>query len=72
MDSARTLTMSAKELDRLEVLGRVVERRLTQRQAALQAATVKDVRAIAAARLRQAGLLEHPDIGEWIRRAVGD
>jgi len=25
--------MSAKELDRLEVLGRVVERRLTQRQA---------------------------------------
>ncbi len=27
-----TLTMSAKELDRLEVLGRVIERRLTQRQ----------------------------------------
>ena len=36
MDSARTLTMSAQELDRLEVLGRVVERRLTQRQAAEQ------------------------------------
>jgi transposase len=36
MDDARTLTMSAKELDRLEVLGRVVERRLTQRQAAEQ------------------------------------
>jgi len=36
MDIARTLTMSAKELDRLEVLGRVVERRWTQRQAAEQ------------------------------------
>jgi len=36
MDSARTLTMSAKELDRFEVVGRVVERRLTQRQAAEQ------------------------------------
>jgi transposase len=30
------VTMSARELDRLEVLGRVVERRLTQRQAADQ------------------------------------
>ena len=28
--------MSARELDRLEVLGRVAERRLTQRQAAKQ------------------------------------
>lgn len=36
MTWAGTLTMSAKELDRLEVLGRVVERRLTQRQAAEQ------------------------------------
>jgi transposase len=36
MDGARTWTMSAKELDRLEVLGRVIERRLTQRQAAEQ------------------------------------
>ena len=36
MDSARTLTMSAQELDRLEVLGRVAERRLTQRQVAGQ------------------------------------
>ncbi len=34
MTYAETVTMSAKELDRLEVLGRVVERRLTQRQAA--------------------------------------
>ena len=36
MDGARTLTMSVKELDRLEVLGRVVERRWTQRQAAVR------------------------------------
>ncbi|MCC6641924.1 MAG: helix-turn-helix domain-containing protein [Deltaproteobacteria bacterium] len=36
MDGARTWTMSAKELDRLEVLGRVIERRLTQRQATEQ------------------------------------
>jgi len=34
MDGARTWTMSARELDRLEVLGRVIERRLRQRQAA--------------------------------------
>jgi transposase len=34
MTDAGTVTMSAKELDRLEVLGRVVERRVTQRQAA--------------------------------------
>ena len=36
MTYAGTVTMSAKELDRLEVLGRVVERRLTQRRAAEQ------------------------------------
>jgi DNA-binding CsgD family transcriptional regulator len=30
------VTLSAKELDRLEVLGRVAERRLTQQQAAEQ------------------------------------
>ena len=34
MRDAETLTMSAKELDRLEIIGRVVERRLTQRAAA--------------------------------------
>ncbi len=33
---AGTVTMSAKELDRLEGLGRVAERRLTQRKAAEQ------------------------------------
>ncbi len=36
MDKARTLTMSVKELDRLELLGRVIERRMTQPQAAAQ------------------------------------
>jgi phosphoenolpyruvate-protein kinase (PTS system EI component) len=41
-------------------------------RAALQAATVQEVRAISAQRLRRTGLLTHPDIGEWLRRAVGD
>ncbi len=36
MDERGYLTMSAKELDRLEVLRRVLERRLTQAQAAEQ------------------------------------
>jgi hypothetical protein len=36
MTYAGTVTMSAKELDRLEALGRVVERRLTQWRAAEQ------------------------------------
>jgi hypothetical protein len=36
MSDARNLTMSTKELDRLEVIGRVLERRLTQRKAAEQ------------------------------------
>jgi hypothetical protein len=36
MDEARFLTMSRKELNRLEILGRVLERRLTQVQAAEQ------------------------------------
>ena len=36
MDDRGTLTMSGKELNRLEVLGRVLERRLTQTQAAEQ------------------------------------
>ena len=36
MDELGTLTMSAKELNRLEILRRVLERRLTQAQAAEQ------------------------------------
>ena len=36
MDKMEILTMSSKELNRLEILGRVLERRLTQVQAAEQ------------------------------------
>ncbi len=36
MSDAGNLTMSTKELDRLEIIGRVLERRLTQRKAAEQ------------------------------------
>jgi hypothetical protein len=36
MDDPGYLTMSAKELNRLEVLNRVLDRRLTQAQAAEQ------------------------------------
>ena len=36
MREARNLTMSAQELGRLEIIGRIVERRLTQRKAAEQ------------------------------------
>jgi hypothetical protein len=34
------------------------------------AGTAQEVRAIGAARLRDAGLLGHPDIGEWLRPVV--
>jgi phosphotransferase system enzyme I (PtsP) len=37
---------------------------------ALAAGTVGEVRAIAAARLRHAGLLDHPDIGGWLGTIV--
>jgi len=37
---------------------------------ALRAERPEDVHRIAANRLREAGLLEHPDIGEWLREAV--
>jgi len=57
-----------KEIIRALDLGDVAE----DARAALQAATVKEVRAIAAARLRKTGLLSHPDIGEWLRQAVGE
>ncbi len=36
-------------------------------RAALAAESAEEVEAIAAARLRKAGLLEHPDLGEWLR-----
>lgn len=37
---------------------------------ALEAGTAEEVHAIAAERLREAGLLEHPDIGDWLRSTV--
>ena len=37
---------------------------------ALLAASVEEVQAIGAARLREAGLLDHPDIGNWLRTIV--
>jgi phosphotransferase system enzyme I (PtsP) len=37
---------------------------------ALRASTAGEVRAIAAARLRKAGLLEHPEIGAWLATIV--
>ncbi len=37
---------------------------------ALKAKTTGEIRALAAARLRAAGLLEHPEIGTWMRSVV--
>jgi phosphotransferase system enzyme I (PtsI) len=39
-------------------------------RAAREVGTAQEVRAIGAARLRQSGLLEHPDIGSWLRPIV--
>jgi phosphotransferase system enzyme I (PtsI) len=41
-------------------------------RAAREVGTAEEVRAIAAARLRSTGLLEHPDIGAWLRPIVED
>ncbi len=41
-------------------------------RAAREAGTAQEVRAIAAARLREAGLLDHPDIGSWLRPIVAE
>jgi hypothetical protein len=37
---------------------------------ALQASTAGEVRVLAAGRLRTAGLLDHPEIGSWLRTIV--
>ncbi len=37
---------------------------------ALAAASVEEVHSIGAARLRDAGLLDHPDIGNWLKKIV--
>jgi hypothetical protein len=39
-------------------------------RAARELGSAEEVRAIAAARLRAAGLLEHPDIGPWLEPIV--
>jgi hypothetical protein len=39
-------------------------------RAAQEAGPASEVHQIAAARLRDAGLLEHPDIGPWLRAVV--
>jgi phosphotransferase system enzyme I (PtsP) len=39
---------------------------------ALQAESAEEVQIIAATRLRDVGLLEHPDIGEWLRSIVDE
>jgi phosphotransferase system enzyme I (PtsP) len=41
-------------------------------RSALEAATVEDSHAIAAACLREAGLLDHPDVGSWLRGLLGE
>ncbi|HTF34988.1 MAG TPA: phosphoenolpyruvate--protein phosphotransferase [Myxococcota bacterium] len=41
-------------------------------RSALDAATVEDSHAIAAACLREAGLLDHPDVGNWLRGVLGE
>ncbi len=37
---------------------------------ALAAGTVEEVHSISAARLREANLLEHSDIGDWLRSII--
>jgi hypothetical protein len=39
-------------------------------RAARELGTAEEVRAIAAARLRASGLLQHPDIGAWLEPIV--
>ena len=55
-----------KEITRALDSGDVAE----DARAALTAAGPVEVREIAAARLRESGLLEHPDIGEWLRTGL--
>jgi homeodomain-containing protein len=55
MKATETLTMSARELDRLEILGRVAEKRLTQQEAARRLGlTVRQIERLARA-LREHG-----------------
>jgi hypothetical protein len=51
---------------RAERLGRHVAEAAKGARRALEAGTAEEVRAIAAERLRAAGLRDHPDIGGWL------
>jgi len=55
-----------KEIVRALDAGEVTE----DARRALTAGTAGEVRAIAAARLRAAGLLDHPDVGGWLRSVL--
>jgi hypothetical protein len=55
-----------KEIVRSLEMGKVAD----DARNALEAGSVAEVEAIAAERLRSSGLLEHPDIGDWIERAI--
>jgi len=55
-----------KEIVRSLEMGKVAD----DARNALEASSVAEVEAIAAERLRSSGLLEHPDIGSWLERAI--
>jgi len=55
-----------KEIVRSLEMGKVAD----DARNALQAGSVAEVEAIAAERLRSSGLLDHPDIGSWLERAI--
>ena len=55
-----------KEIVRSLEMGKVAD----DARQALEARSVAEVEAIAAERLRSTGLLEHPDIGGWLERAI--
>ena len=57
-----------KEIVRALDAGEVAE----DARRALAVASVEEVHAIAAERLRSSGLLDHPDIGDWIRELLED
>jgi phosphotransferase system enzyme I (PtsP) len=55
-----------KEIVRSLEMGKVTD----DARRALEAGSVAEVEAIAAERLRSSGLLDHPDIGSWLERAI--
>ncbi|MEN8161518.1 MAG: putative PEP-binding protein, partial [Myxococcota bacterium] len=57
-----------KEIVRTLELGDVA----ADARAALEAPSAAEVHAIAAGRLRSTGVLDHPDIGDWVRRFVDE